>query len=111
MKTFAELRKNKEAGVMARKYNAKKKKGNNLPYFALLKLFLDESKSMNEIAEAEGVGETVMRERYREFFAPVIDPEHERARHQYLAAARKSRTPKKERQLSKLNGSSHFSEA
>lgn len=111
MKTFAELRQDKAAGSMARKYNAKTKGGNNLPYFAMLKLFLDETKSMKEIAEADGVGETVMRERYREYFAPVIDPEHERSRRQYLAAVRKSKTPKTQRQLTRLNGSSHLSEA
>jgi|CXWL01.1.fsa_nt_gi hypothetical protein len=104
MKTFAEFRKDKDAALMATTFNRMKRKGNNLPYFALMKLFLDDTKSMEEIARADGVSVNRMRELHRAFFAPIIDPEKERGRVSYLSARRKALEPQ---QKSYLNGSAH----
>lgn len=107
MKTFAELRKDKDAILMATKFNRMKRKGNNLPYFALLKLFLDQSKSMEDIAKADGISPSRMRELHKAFFAPIIDPEMERGRAAYLSAFRKSAQGNPP---ARLNGVSHVSD-
>ena len=104
MKTFAEFRKDKDAMLMATKFSGMKRKGNNLPYFALLKLFLDQSKTMEDIAKADGISPSRMRELHKAFFAPIIDPEMERGRVAYLSAFRKSANGNPP---ARLNGTAH----
>lgn len=108
MKTFEEFRKDHDAITMATTFNGMKRKGNNLPYFALLKMFLDETKSMEDIASVDGISVSSMRRLYQAFFAPVIDPEKERARASYLSASRKSGG--KHRRLNRLNGSAYVND-
>lgn len=110
MKRFDDYRRDLAACKAAGEYNKTKRAGNQLPYFALLRLFLDDEKTMDDIALSDGVSSSVMNRRYNTFFAAVIDPEHERSRGEYICARRRALRPReqKERKRSaRLNGANH----
>ncbi len=112
MKRFDDYRRDLAACKVAGEYNKTKRAGNQLPFFALLRLFLDDEKTMDDIALADGVSSKVMNRRYNTFFAAVIDPEHERSRAEFLRAKRQALRPRKSKERKRpasLNGVDHDS--
>lgn len=112
MKRFDDYRRDPEANKAAGEYNKTKRAGNQLPYFALLRLFLDGEKTMDDIALSDGVSSKVMNRRYNTFFAAVIDPEYERSRAEFLRAQKQALRPRKAKERkrpTRLNGVDHDS--